>query len=53
MEIVMNGARRCGGCKVHPIKDCARASKSTQVNSSQPLISRVIMAEINFDRWTP
>ena len=48
----MKGARRCSGHDVHPIKDQTRALKWSLGESSQPLISRVITAEITYDRWT-
>ena len=52
MGIAMNGVRGCVGRKVQLIKDQTRVLNGVQVNSSQPLISRVIMAEITNDRWT-
>ena len=52
MEIAMKGARRCSGHDVHPIKDQTRALKWSLSESSQPLISQVITAEITYDRWT-
>ena len=52
MEIAMKGARQCGGREVHPIKDQTRALKWSLSESSLPLISRVITAEITRNRWT-